>query len=108
MQQSSNDKHLLCSLVSVKGQPATSTFHDDAGTEATQDASLVVLRGVQLGNGGIVWIGQARVASWARPFNRAGVETALSFGTLQAEYVATKMSVDLVECRRRDSTTCKW
>lgn len=85
MQRTPNDVHLLGSLISVKGQTATGTLHDDARAEATQDTSLVVLRWVQLGDDRIIWIGQTRVAGWARSLHGASVEAGLNFGTLQAE-----------------------
>ena len=48
--------HLLRSLVAVEGEASSSTLHDDARTQSTEDTRLVVLGRVELSDNNVIWV----------------------------------------------------
>jgi hypothetical protein len=52
-------------LIAIESKASTCTFHDDGRTEATEDASLVVLGRVQACNDYVVRIKKVRLAGGA-------------------------------------------
>lgn len=50
------DAHFLGSLVGPEIQGTSSTFHDNVGTETTENAGLIVLGRVQIRNHGVIRI----------------------------------------------------
>lgn len=54
----------LSGLVRPEAEGSVSTLHDDVGTEAAENASLVVLAGVEVGNDGIIGVGELGFACW--------------------------------------------
>lgn len=58
------DKQVLCQLVRPEAQRTSRTFHDSFWAKTTEDAGLVVLAGVEVGDHGVVGSRQLRLACW--------------------------------------------
>lgn len=97
---------ILGGLVRPEAQGAASTLHDDVWTEAAEDAGLVVLTGVEIGNDGIVWVVELGVAGRAGGTSRGlGACDAKSMGAVEAEDVTGARCIGSEP--RQNSQGCK-
>jgi hypothetical protein len=53
-------------LVTVECEAATGTLYDDVGTQATENARLVVLGWIEAGNHDVIWIVERCSTCWTR------------------------------------------
>lgn len=84
---------VLGCLVSPEAECSASTFHDDIRAKATEYTCLVVLTRVEVGNDGIVGVGELGFAGRAvGTLARVLAGDTKMMGTLEAEDVTTAVS----------------
>jgi hypothetical protein len=81
--------HFLCNLVAPEAQCPASTLHDNGWTQPTENASLVILCGIEIGDDSIIGIQKLSGACWADWTLATGrIGQLKAVGTIQAEYMA--------------------
>lgn len=56
--------YILSCLVCPEAEGSTSTLHDGFRTQTAENARLVLLTGIEVGDDSIIRVGQRRLASW--------------------------------------------
>lgn len=86
-----SELHFLGDLVGPEAESSTGAVNNDIGTQATEDACLVILARLEVGDDSIVRVSQRCAASWARcRLVTSSTRQPKSSRTITTEYVTAK------------------
>lgn len=74
-------------LIRPEEQSSPCTFHNSIWIETAEHAGFVILRRIQDGCDGVVWVNEKGLARWTATFTGGGMRKTESVCTFEAKYM---------------------